>query len=364
MHRPLGDRSVAALLIATTMAVMLVVTWVLPEVADNPAVRVPGGRVGFAQAYSSTFESRADLEREFDAIAATGARWVRFDFIWSEIQKKGPDSFDWRVMDRAVDAARDRGLRVLATLAYTPEWARPPGATSDKFAPARLVDFSRFARAAATRYVPRGVLDYEIWNEPNTTFWSPQPDPARYTKLLRRASDAIHRVDANANVVSGGLAAQGPTVDWVADDGSGMSPYRFLREMYAVGAHGSFDALGFHPYALSGGPRSSSPASAFGQTPLLHEEMATHGDGHVPIWGTEAGAYTGSADGAVSERVQALRLVETVTLWQEWPFTGPLFVYSLRDRSRDAEASEDHFGVLRVDYTPKGAYSALRQLLR
>ena len=100
-----------------------------------------------------------------------------------------------------------------------------------------------------------GVHAFEIWNEPNTTFWAPRPDPGVYTKLLRSASRAIHRADRRATVVSGGLAAQGPTLDWVADDGTGMSPLHFLQAMYAHGAHGAFDALGFHPYGIPGGPR-------------------------------------------------------------------------------------------------------------
>ena len=356
------DGVVAALVIVAVLVSMGLVAWVLPDILGGPREQVPGSGVGFAQAYGPTFQSHADLDRDFDAIAASGARWVRFDFIWSVIQADGPDEFDWRTMDRAVRAAHERGLRVLATLAYTPEWARPPGATSDKFAPARLSDFTRFARAAATRYAPRGVHAFEIWNEPNTGFWSPKPDPARYTKMLRRAYVAIHRVDDRATVVSGSLAAQGPELDWVADDGGGMSPFHFLHAMYASGAHGFFDAMGSHPYGLPG-PTVVNAANAFGQTPALHREMSAHGDGHRLIWGTEAGAYTGSADGAVSEPVQAQYVVDYVTLWHAWPYTGPLFIYALRDRSRNAAESEDNFGVLRVDYSHKDAYDALRHAI-
>jgi polysaccharide biosynthesis protein PslG len=362
-RRGIHDRRGVMLAVVIPLVVFALLVWVVPALGDESATRVPGNRVGFAQAYSPTYESATALAREFDAISATGAKWVRFDVIWSQIQAEGPTSFDWRATDRAVRAAHARGLEVLGTLAYTPTWARAPGAPTDKYPPLHTADFSRFARAVALRYGPRGVHAFEIWNEPNTTFWAPRPDPSAYTKLLRSASRAIHRADGHATVVSGGLAAQGPTLDWVADDGTGMSPLHFLQAMYAHGAHGTFDALGFHPYGIPGGPEGSGGWNAFAQTPALHAEMRAHGDGDRLIWGTEVGAYTGSGEHAVTEAVQARYLVDYVTLWRQWPYTGPLFLYTLRDRSRKPANGEDHFGVLRVDYSRKPAYDALRRLI-
>ena len=148
-----------------------------PGTPSPQGEQISGAGIGFVQAYLPLWQPAAELARDFDAIAATGARWVRFDVMWSVVQEHGRESWDWSTADRAIQAARARGLNVLATLTNTPEWARPSGATSDKFAPLDPADFARFAAAAVARYAPQGVHAYEIWNEPNVGFWQPLPDP-------------------------------------------------------------------------------------------------------------------------------------------------------------------------------------------
>ena len=327
------------------------------------AVQVDGAGIGFAQAYTPLWEPAAELARDFDAIRATGAKWVRFDVMWSVIQGDGRDSWDWSTADRAIQAARARGLSVLATLTNTPGWARAAGATSDKFAPVDPADFARFAAAAVARYAPQGVHAYEIWNEPNVGFWAPKPDPVAYTTLLKVAYPAIHGADPSATVVTGGTAPVGPRLDWVSSGATEMSAWHFTQAIYAAGAAGSFDALGYHPYSLPGGPLVTGEWAPFAQTANLHTLMAQNGDGAKAIWGTEVGAPTGTEWFAVDEATQANWAQDYATLWRSWSFAGPLFYYSLRDRSNNAAASEDQFGLMRPDYTPKAAYTALANLV-
>ena len=52
------------------------------------------------------------------------------------------------------------------------------------------------------------MCTYEIWNEPNGTFWTPQPDPAAYADLFVRAADAIHGYDQSATVMIGLTASE------------------------------------------------------------------------------------------------------------------------------------------------------------
>jgi hypothetical protein len=315
--------------------------------------------VGFAQAYTPLWQSDAELNADFDAIKATGARWLRFDMMWSVVQGGGPDSWSWGTMDRAVAAAKARGFQILATLAYTPAWARPAGAPTDKYPPVDPNTFATFAEAAVQRYAPQGIHTFEIWNEPNTGFWSPLPDAAAYTRLLQAAYPVMKIADPSATVIVGGFAGQGDSLNWKAPDGSGIAPYRFLDEMYAAGAAGFFDAAGIHPYSIPGGPTAGGEWNPFQQAPAVHDLMAAHGDGAKLIWATEGGAWTGTSGNAVSEEVQAQYAGDYATMWQQWSFTGPFFFYTLRDRSTNTAEREDNFGVMHVDGTPKAAYQTI-----
>src|SRR5689334_19529161 len=165
--------------------------------SSGVGVAIPGIRL--------LYDTPATLRGKLDRVAALGAGWLRFDAAWPEIEiERG--RFDYSRVDRALDGARARGLRVVLVLGATAAWARPAGADwnhGPATATARA-GFTAFAAATARRYRDR-VGAYEIWNEPNLPgSWAPRPDPAAYLALLRDAYAAIHRADSGAVVLSGG----------------------------------------------------------------------------------------------------------------------------------------------------------------
>jgi hypothetical protein len=304
----------------------------------------------------------ADLQRELDLYATGGAGWVRIDVNWSVIQRAGPSSYDWAPFDRVVKEASARGLHVLATPLYTPAWARAAG-TDPLYPPSDLARYAAFCSAAAAHFAPLGVHDWEIWNEPNRGFWKPAPDPARYTAMLKLAYPAIKAQDPSAFVVSGGLSPYGSYGESGRD---GMNPLTFLEKMYAAGAAGSFDALGWHPYNFGG--LDFHPWSAWSQVadtkPSARSLMVAHGDGDKSIWGTEFGAPTGSAGPAVSEASQARMVTDAYAQWKRLSFAGPLFWYSFRDAGTNPGDVEQNFGLLRHDFSPKPSFAAYQASAR
>ena len=179
------------------------------------------------------------------AMKAAGITSVRVDADWSWVQPVGPTKFDWTAIDQEVKAARAAGMSVDLIIDDCPPWAALAGTSGDAFPqPASSAQYATFAAEVAARYAPQGVGLFEIWNEPNNAgFWAPKPNPAAYTADLVAAYAAIKKVDPGAFVISGGLAPE-------ATDGTNISPIDFLTAMYANGAKGSFDALGYHPYSF------------------------------------------------------------------------------------------------------------------
>src|SRR5204863_6484124 len=58
------------------------------------------------------------------------------------------------------------------------------------------------------------------------------------------------------------------------------------------------------------------------------------------------------------------RFAEAFSLWQDWSFTGPLFIYSLRDVGTNPADEWQNYGVDHADGTHKAAWARLQQLLR
>jgi hypothetical protein len=320
-------------------------------------------RFGIAAGCCIQHLGAAELARQLDDYRALGARWLRFDMAWSGVQADGPDSWNWAPYDRLVRAARERDLKLLGMIAYTPAWARPASCRDDdKCAPADVQDFASFAGQVARRYGPQGVHAWEIWNEPNgDLFWKPSPSPPAYAALLRAAEQEIKQHDEGAWVVTGGLMP--------AETGGGsVAPVDFLAAIYRNGAKGSFDAVGMHPYCWAGSfdcPDRYASWSAWSQMAAtrgnLRALLAANGDGSKLIWGTEFGAPSAGGDQAVGEAQQARQVVDGYRLFGSYGWTGPLFWYSYRDACANGADTECHFGMLRGDGSRKPAYTAYRQ---
>lgn len=299
-------------------------------------------------------------DRELAEIAASGARWVRFDVKWVDVQRRGRRTWDWTRHDVLVERARAYGLQVLANLAYSPPWARP-ARSSDKFAPntaRRRTAFARFAAAAAYRYRGR-VSAWEIWNEPNNTmFWQPRPSAASYAKLLRRTYRAVKAASPGATVL-GGATAPAPNARGLIDE------VAFIRRVYRAGARGHFDAWSHHPYDFNLRPGTRHRASAWWQTygsrPSIRSVMRANGDGAKKVWATEYGVPS-AGYGSLSEATQAAWLGSALAQWRAFRWSGPIFNYMIRDGAAPRiSAYWFHVGLVRADWTRKPAFAVVQQ---
>ncbi len=153
-----------------------------------------------------------------------------------------------------------------------------------------------------------------------------------------------------------------------------MAPVTFLKGIYANRGQGFFDAFGHHPYSFPCSPLVNASWNAFTQTGSLHDLMVKNGDGNKKIWATEAGAPTASdvASGcsagpnvSLTEAQQAQWVDDYLKGWTQnfGSFTGPFIWYQIRDNGTNPAERDDHFGLLRRDFSPKPAYRRLQQRL-
>ncbi len=299
--------------------------------------------------------SPADLDKRLNDMKATGVTWVRYDLSWALVQPDSSKSYDWSTYDTITKAATAHGFKVLMIIDFAPTWAQAPGCSSDQICqPASAAAYARFASAAATHYQPYGVEAWEIWNEPNILQrFNPAVSPALYTRMLKDAYVAIKRVDPHATVLAGSLSPG-------ATNGSDYAPIDFLKQLYANGAAGYFDALSSHPYTTPISPAESKPTDAWGQLQAEHNLMAARGDGAKQIWATEFGAPTSGppakSDGFVSEAFQAQMATDAITLFRTYPWAGLFSWYDYIDAGTTTDTTENFYGLVRTDGSHKPAY--------
>ena len=331
------------LLVRAVVSLAIVVGLALPPVGEAAPARYPAAGLGFGDGAQMTWLNAGDVNRELDAVARTGANWLRVLIPWSDVEKTR-GQYDWAQTDLVVNAAAARNLKVLGVIAYTPDWARPSGSyfTAPPDDPAT---YAQFAATVASRYGAQ-VSNWQLWNEPNYPQFFGYLDhtAGRYADLVKAAYPAIKAVQPTSTVVLAGFSPIG------GDE----SPPAYLEEMYGAGAKGSFDAAAAHPYVFPGG-LGSSDATGWSEVGSLHDIMAAHGDGDKRIWLTELGAPTSTAPEGVSQQEQAKQITDVLAAAAATTYSGPAFVYSIRDTdTSNRDDNESNYGVLLTsDWQPK-----------
>jgi hypothetical protein len=298
---------------------------------------------------------------ELAQMKAIGITSIRLDADWSRVQRGGPGTFRWGPLDQAVRSIRAAGMSADLIIDGCPAWAAAAGTSGDVSPPpASPAQYAAFAAEVAARFARRGVRTFEIWSEPNSAgFWSPKPNPAAYTADLRAAYTSIKETDRAAFVLSGGLGPE-------ANDGTNINAVTFLQDMYADGAKGSFDALGYHPYSYPALPDSYRWWSGWSQMdqtrPSIRSVMDRHGDAGKQIWITEVGAPS-AGPGGVGQRRQAAEVTQAITHARTTRWIGGLYLYSWQDEGTDPASSQDWFGLVTAAGGDKAAYHAVATAL-
>jgi Beta-galactosidase len=236
--------------------------------------------------------SDAALDSTMALMARSGVESLRVSFSW-DVLEPAANFYNFAYTDRVVRDAARHGIRVLANLIYTPAWASsgPHNIFTYRYAPRDPRSWSSFVTTVVKRYGPHGVCwaqnpglphlsvrEWQIWNEQAfNAFWASRPWARTYTKLLRGAYQAIHRLDHGAKVVAGSLAADAQSNQW-----------QQMAALYKAGARRYFNMISVHPFTL--GTKISvkqSVAQAVEIVRRVHNVMRRHHDGRKPIILTE-----------------------------------------------------------------------------
>ena len=169
---------------------------------------------------------------EYRLLDEMGIEWILATFYWRIIEEQ-KGTFDFSRYDDFVDTARKNNKKIIAVLGYEAAWLFPEGKNKKYIAPENIPLFLNFVEETVRRYKDR-VDVWEIWNEPNFTFWrGPNRD---FFELSRLTAMKIREVDAGAYILGG--------VFWRAPKG-------FIKNMHKAGAMEDLDGLAFHPYAVN-----------------------------------------------------------------------------------------------------------------
>lgn len=316
--------------------------------------------VADVQLTTATHDERVALMDEY--ADSLGPEYLRVEAKWplAEPSEGVYDETYLAGLSDVADLASARGIKLIITVLYTPDWAVEGGSASvpsgRRAAPApaagEAAAFGAFAGHLAAELKGR-VFAYECWNEPNLwLFLSPQRTDdvedyaARtYVRLLKAFYPAVKAADPDALVIGGATAPIG------TNDARRTSPQKFLAQIKALGAADYMDAVSHHPYVPGGSSRIAPESDpSFPSTSVVLKNLgvllALFPD--KPFYLTEFGYNTASSwmfgGLTVSQAVQADYLRRAYRYAGRYSQVRCLLWYMRRDKS-PGQTEQDATGV-------------------
>jgi hypothetical protein len=320
---------------------------------------------------------------KIDSAKNASVYWTRnFSFSWASIEpvRTSPPTYNWSVVNEAglIEAAA-KGLKVVATVKFTPGWAQKyPGVSCGPVAVNAMDEFAQFMGNLVARYSapPYHVKYWEIGNEvdidpglvpPDNIFgcWGDQDDRyyggGYFADMLRWVYPAMKAADQDATVLIGGLLLDCDPTN--PPPGKSCKPSRFLEGILRNQGGAFFDAVSFHAFAIySAGQISETSLSwaarggvLLGKINFLREVMASYGVSK-PLMITEAAVvcpeWASDCNPVSSDFLEAQADYVTWLFLRSWAANiGGVMWYTLEDSGWRSSG-------LHLSNTPKPAYFA------
>jgi hypothetical protein len=306
----------------------------------------------------SAYESDAKAAKDLDIAKKAHFGAIRVQAFWAGLQPSGPDAYDnaqLAALDKVVDGAAQRGLKVILFADGTPCWASSApaavkagcrGETKSsvyRYGPSDPQTFVALSTFLVQRYGAK-LAAYEVWNEPdqaNENYWAGPNKVARYVAL--------------AKAVYGPLKAVAPQLPVLAGSFVGANG-KWLQAMYDAGIKGSYDGLAVHFYDL--------PLDALKTTRAVQRR---NGDAK-PQWMTEFGWSSCYRKGGPAYQLehaclttsgQARAVADTLRAIAKTSWVKAAVLYTLRD-----ETSAYRFGLVDAKGKAKPLLKTLTALLK
>ena len=236
-----------------------------------------------------------------------GAQWARVPLIWgqAEPQNSTPEHYQWpETLDEWLAQLSAREIRVILTLTGNPAWAAeyPGGPLRDEVPIGELVEFME---AAVARYSipPYNVKYWEFYNEPDNGdelyaelgwgYWGNQP--ADYAAMLEAVYQPMKAIDAETQIVLGGLA-----YDWFTTSGGPFVP-EFLDGVLENNGGAFFDVMNFHYFPSFHANWDPYGVDIIGKANYLRDKLSFYGL-EKPLICTETGTWSDVAHNSSDER--------------------------------------------------------------
>jgi hypothetical protein len=337
-----------------------------------------------------------DINYWLGQVESLGLGWVKQQVEWAHFEGN-PGQMDWSGYDAVVEAANQRGIKVMLSVVDAPRWSRTYFDDNVEGAPPDdLTLVADFLGRMVERYQGR-IHAVEVWNEQNLDReWDTAEgvNATRYVEMLRLAYQAIKSRDPNIIVISGALSPVGASYA-EGDRVIYMDDFQYFDQMIAAGFLSYCDCVGAHhnginmppnvawdegyndPAAQFRGPFDNPDHSwSFKSTLWGYHDRIVAAGSDKPLCITEFGWATAEGfdgyppgfefalDNTLEE--QAQWDVEAFQLMRQWGFVRLAFLWNLNysqlHGGQGAQSPNAPYGIIDLNGAPRPAFGAIGEM--
>ncbi|MEG2669986.1 MAG: hypothetical protein RR957_05925, partial [Oscillospiraceae bacterium] len=292
--------------------------------------------------FARNYYSKKDLEY----IKRGGIKNVRGEIGWDA--GEGPRGvYNFSSNDWWNDAFDEMGVKYCGIVGYgnTNYYTEADWAIGDKVGPHNEDQRTGYANYASkyANYLKTDSM-IEMWNEGNTGgFWRPDYNIVNYTDLVKTTFLNLRKNAPDSKVTA--FATSGTDV-------------KFIRDGLELGLYPYCDYISFHPYIQPSMPDDANFSA--GNIQKVKDTVLDYG-GWKDLAITESGWSTEKAGTAPQKHAEAIMKQFVIS---EGEGVSKIYDYNFKNDGKNPNFSEDNFGMIENDRTPKKTYIAFCELNR
>jgi polysaccharide biosynthesis protein PslG len=278
-----------------------------------------------------------ELQQTLGILKASHVNTFRQDLDWNYVEtQKNKYELRSTTMWKYIQTAS--GISPVLILDYGNKFYDNNGKPVSKEA---IEAFARYAQFTVKETLGK-VQIFEVWNE-----WengAEPKSPESYFKLFKSAAPVIKAANKNAIVLAGSATTKG----WIETlVGSGILKYA--------------DGISIHPYIHCERDKSPEAWLKFVSETASRAQKANGGK-PVPLYITEMGWPSNNGACGISSDAAAKYLGQALLLVRTLPEVKGFWWYDLKNDGGDASDMEHNYGLLNLDFSPKPAFAAFRDV--
>ncbi len=325
--------------------------------------------------------------------------WVKQQVRWDHFSP-AEGQMDWSGYDAMVEAASERGLKVMFSVVGAPNWSRTYFDSNPQAAPPDdLAKFAAFLGELVDRYKGK-IHAIEVWNEQNLDReWDTAEGvkASAYVEMLRLAYQTIKARDPNIVVISGALSPTGSSATDPANPNRViyMDDFQYFQEMVNAGFLQHADCVGAHHNGINMPPNvawdegyndttaqfrgpfdNPNHSWSFKSTLWGYHQMIQAAGQNTPLcitefgWATSEGfdgypaGFEFALDNTLAE--QAEWDVQAFQLMREWGFVRLAFLWNLDYSYKGGNVTDPNapYSLLDMQGAPRPSYGAIADMAK